>query len=245
MNIPFIRKYLSMSQSDQSVFRIRAWAVHFYTSLGLATALFSLLAIFSGNARVFFILQGVSLLIDSTDGFFARRWNVKKWAPELDGRKLDDITDYLNYTFLPIAFSYKVGLITDAWVGILAVVLITSIYGFCQTGAKTSDGYFTGFPNFWNILVFYLFFFHLPVEINAAIMLLFSVFIFVPVKFISYSSPILKNSSYILSFIYIFVLGLIVFNIDHLDIRLVWLSLIGPIYYLATAIYLHFSRQSL
>ena len=60
-------------------------------------------------------------------------------APELDGRKLDDITDYLNYTFLPVAFSYKVGLITDPWVGILAVVLITSIYGFCQTGAKTSE----------------------------------------------------------------------------------------------------------
>jgi phosphatidylcholine synthase len=233
-----------MSRSDQFFFRLRAWGVHFYTSLGLAAALFALISIFSGNPQTFFILQGIALFIDSTDGFFARRWNVKHWAPELDGRKLDDITDYLNYTFLPVAFAYKFGLITDAWIAVLVVVLITSVYGFCQSGAKTSDGYFTGFPNFWNIVVFYLYFFNLPVPVNAVIMVAFSAFIFLPIKFLSYSSPILRGSSYILSFLYIIILGIIVVNIYNLDIRLLWLSLIGPVYYLASALYIQFSRQS-
>ncbi len=229
---------------NQWFLNFRAWSVHFYTSLGLATAFFSLLAIFSGNVKLFFIFQGISLFIDSTDGYFARRWNVKKWASQLDGRKLDDITDYLNYTFLPVAFTYKFGLITDSWLVVLVIVLITSIYGFCQTGAKTSDGFFTGFPNFWNVLVFYLYFFNWPVPVNALVMLLSSAFIFVPVKFLSYSSPVLRRSSYVLSFMYLVFLGIIVVNLNNLDIRLVWISLIGPIYYLFSALYLQFSKQS-
>jgi phosphatidylcholine synthase len=233
-----------MSRSDHWFFRLRAWTVHFYTSLGLVTALLSLVAIFSGSARTFFLFQGISLSIDATDGYFARRWNVKLWASALDGRKLDDITDYLNYSFLPVAFAYKFGLITDAWIAVLAVVLIASIYGFCQNGAKTTDGYFTGFPNFWNIVVFYLYFFHLPVTVNAIILVIFSAFIFIPVKFLSFSSPILRSSSYILSFLYLFVLSIIVININSLDIRIVWLSLIGPLYYLGAAVYMHFSGQT-
>ncbi len=233
-----------MTRSNQIFFRIRAWSVHLYTSLGLVTALFALLAIFSGNARNFFIFQGISLFIDSTDGFLARRWNVKTWASELDGRKLDDIIDFLNYTFLPVAFAYKFGLITDVWIFVLLLVLITSVYGFCQNVAKTSDGYFTGFPNFWNIVVFYLYFFNFSIPVNAIIMMLFSVFIFVPVRFLSYSSPILRRSSYALSFLYILLLGIIIVNFYKLDIRLVWFSLIVPLCYFSTSIYLHFSSQA-
>ncbi|HEX7557262.1 MAG TPA: hypothetical protein VF338_11600, partial [Leptolinea sp.] len=196
------------------------------------------------DVRSFFIFQGVSLIIDSTDGYFARRWKVKIWAPELDGRKLDDITDFLNYTFLPVAFAYKVGIVSNAWTSVLAIVLITSIYGFCQNIAKTSDGYFTGFPNFWNILIFYLYFFNLSAPVNAVIMLVFSLLIFVPVKYLSYSSPFLRRSTYAISLLYGIVLGFIVINLNNLDIRLVWLSLIGPLYYVIASVYLHLSGQS-
>jgi len=233
-----------MSLPNNHFYRLRAWLVHFYTSLGLVTGFFTLAALFSGDAHAFFIFQGVSLFIDASDGYFARRWNVKVWAPELDGRKLDDITDYLNYSFLPIAFAYKFGLVSGPWTAVLAFVLITSIYGFCQNVAKTTDGYFTGFPNFWNILVFYLYFFGLAVPVNSIILFVFAVLIFIPIKYLSFSSPILRGITYAISLLYGLVLFLIVSNFTNVDVRLVWLSLLGPLYYVVASVYLHFSGQS-
>jgi phosphatidylcholine synthase len=226
-------------------YRLRAWLVHLYTSLGLITGFFTLAALFSGDARAFFIFQGISMFIDATDGFFARRWKVKVWAPELDGRKLDDITDYLNYTFLPIAFAFRFGMVTGPWTAVLAVVLITSIYGFCQNVAKTSDGYFTGFPNFWNILIFYLYFFGFSVPVNSLILFIFAALIFVPVKYLSYSSPILRGITYAVSLLYGLVLVAILFNFNNVDMRLVWVSLIAPLYYAIASLYLHLTGQSI
>jgi phosphatidylcholine synthase len=234
-----------MPLPNNQFYRIRAWLVHFYTSLGLVTGLLTLFALFSGNARLFFIFQGMSIFIDATDGFFARRWKVKVWAPELDGRKLDDITDFLNYTFLPIGFAYKFGMVSGLWTIILAVVIIASVYGFCQNVAKTNDGYFTGFPNFWNILIFYLYFFGFSVPINSIILFGFAALIFVPVKYLSYSSPTLRGITFSISFLYGLVLSLILINFNHVDMRLVWFSLIAPIYYAAASIYLHLSGQSI
>lgn len=233
-----------MQKSEKWFYPLRAWTVHLYTSLGIATGFLSLLSIISGDARTFFILQFVSMFIDSTDGYFARRWNVKKWASGIDGRKLDDIIDYLNYAFLPIGFAFRFGLLTNAWAAVPIIVLIAAAYGFCQSGAKTTDGYFTGFPNFWNLLVFYLYLFNFPVPVNAIILLIFAAFIFVPLKFLSFSSRVFKKSSYLLNFIYLVILLVIVVNLYNLDIRLVWFSLIGPMYYFVTALYLHFSGQT-
>jgi phosphatidylcholine synthase len=218
--------------------------VHFYTSLGLVTGFFTLAALLTGDAKAFFIFQGISMFIDATDGYFARRWKVKIWAPELDGRKLDDITDYLNYAFLPVAFAYKFGMVNGTWTLVLAIVLITSVYGFCQNTAKTTDGYFTGFPNFWNLLIFYLYFFNFPVPVNAIILFIFAGLIFVPVKYLSYSSPVLRGITYFISLLYGVVLFLILINFNHVDIKLIWISLIAPLYYAIASIYLHISGQS-
>jgi phosphatidylcholine synthase len=225
-------------------FKLRAWMVHFYTSLGLITGFLSLNALLSADAKSFFIFQGISMFIDATDGYFARRWKVKVWAAELDGRKLDDITDYLNYAFLPIAFAYKFGMVNGPWTIVLAFVLITSVYGFCQNTAKTTDGYFTGFPNFWNLLIFYLYFFNFAVPINALILFIFAVLIFVPVKYLSFSSPILGGITYFISFLYGLVLLLILINFNHVDIKLIIISLLAPLYYAAASVYLHISNQS-
>jgi phosphatidylcholine synthase len=233
-----------MQFQNNIFFRIRAWFVHLYTSLGLISGLLSLAAIFSGDARGFFIYQGVSIFIDATDGYFARRWKVKVYASGLDGRKLDDITDFLNYTFLPVAFAYKFGLVTGPWITVLALVLITSVYGFCQNVAKTSDGYFTGFPNFWNVLIFYLFLFGFSVPVNSIILFIFAALIFVPIKYLSYSSPVLRITTLGFGLFYGLMLLLILINFDSIDMRLVWLSLAAPFYYIIASIYLHFSGQS-
>src|ERR1043165_1101811 len=56
---------------------------------------------------------------------------------------------------------------TDGWLGRLA-----SAYGFSQTNAKTDDGFFLGFPSYWNIVAFYLYVLRLPGALSLAIILL-------------------------------------------------------------------------
>jgi phosphatidylcholine synthase len=215
--------------------KVRAWLVHLYTSLGLVLALFSLIAILNKDIKGFFVLQCLAMFIDSTDGAMARGFKVKVWAAGLDGRKLDDITDYINYTFLPLFFAFSFGMVKEPWV--LGIVLIAAAYGFCQVSAKTNDGYFTGFPNFWNILVFYLFVFNIEPLANSIILLVFAALIFVPFKYLSYSSKSLRNLTYAFSLIFAIPVAIFIGNLEHPNMILIWISLLGPVFYLATALY--------
>jgi phosphatidylcholine synthase len=90
--------------------------------------------------------------VDATDGVLARMARVKEVTPSFDGARLDDIVDYLTFTFLPILLLYHAGDLPADWGWIpVAAVLLSSAYGFSPTDAKTSDNYFTGFPSYWNI----------------------------------------------------------------------------------------------
>jgi phosphatidylcholine synthase len=90
-----------MTVNQRRFFVMRAWLVHFYTSLGLVCALFGLIFIASGDLKLALIPMALAMFIDSTDGTLARCWKVTTYTPQFDGRKLDDITDYINYAFLP------------------------------------------------------------------------------------------------------------------------------------------------
>ena len=52
---------------------------------------------------------------------------------------------------------------------VLVVALVASGYGFCQIPAKTTDGYFVGFPSYWNIVAFYLYLLEMTGWLAAAI----------------------------------------------------------------------------
>src|SRR5207249_737286 len=111
-----------------------------------------------------FVLMLVATLIDATDGTLARRVRIKEVLPGFDGRKLDDLVDFLTYTTLPLLLIWRAQLLPagqDAW---LLCPLLASAYGFCQVAAKTADGYFLGFPSLWNVVAFYLYVLHLQVE---------------------------------------------------------------------------------
>ena len=65
-----------------------------------------------------FVLMLVASLVDATDGTLARKVRVKEVLPEFDGRKLDDIIDFLTYTFLPLLLIWRAGLFpegAEAW----------------------------------------------------------------------------------------------------------------------------------
>ena len=221
--------------------KIRAWAVHFYTSLGLIASLLAMRSLVEGHPRNVFLFLGLALWIDSTDGMLARGWEVITWTPRFDGRKLDDITDYLNYTFIPVFFAYQFGLVSGGWTLVLPVVLLASAYGFCQKAAKTDDGYFTGFPSYWNVVVFYMYLLDTPSVLNGLVLLILAVMVFIPIKYIYPSrTPILRQLNIGLGVFWFLALVVVMLRFEHPDLRLLYLSLIYPAYYMGLSFYLHF-----
>src|SRR6185437_1874310 len=80
------------------IVRVSAWCVHFYTALGLAAAAAIAVLMVRGGPDAFrwsFLLMLAATVVDATDGTMARRVGVKKVLPNFDGRKLDDLTDFL------------------------------------------------------------------------------------------------------------------------------------------------------
>ncbi len=140
--------------------RFLAWSVHFYTALGLVAAAGIAVLLVRPDGESFrwaFVLMLIATVIDATDGTLARRARVKEVLPGFDGRRLDDLVDFLTYTFLPLFLIRQARILPegqDAW---LLLPLLASAYGFCQVSAKTDDGYFLGFPSYWNLVAFYLY----------------------------------------------------------------------------------------
>src|SRR2546426_826380 len=131
-----------------------AWCVHGYTALGLVAVGGIAYAILNAQYHYAFLLMFVATIIDATDGTLARAINIKEVLPHFDGRRLDDLIDFQTYTALPLLLIWRAGLLqeySEAW---LLAPLLASMYGFCQTSAKTDDGYFLGFPSYWNIIAF-------------------------------------------------------------------------------------------
>ena len=216
-----------------------AWGVHLYTSLGLLAGFLALLAIIDRDISRALLFLAIALFIDAVDGSLARKADVERWTPQFDGRKLDDITDYLNYTFIPVVFAYRFDLVVGiAGHLVLGLVLILSAYGFCQKAAKTDDGFFTGFPNFWNIVILYLYIFHLSPAVNALILLFFAILMLVPFKYITHHTERFHRLTMAVFSLFTVALLLIGVTIPATPAWLMALSLFGPIYYLGMSAYL-------
>jgi phosphatidylcholine synthase len=129
--------------------------------------------------------MGAAMIVDSVDGILARRAQTKVAAPRVDGALLDNIIDYVNYVMAPAFFLFVSGLLPPIWsfVGVSTIVL-ASAYQFTQPEAKTDDHFFKGFPSYWNIIVFYLFFWQTPPWVNLVIVLALVVLVFVPIKYV-------------------------------------------------------------
>ncbi len=223
----------------------RAWAVHAYTSLGLVAGFLALRAmLLQMDAQLTFVWLGVALFIDATDGPFARRWEVTRWTPNFSGRKLDDIVDYLNYTFLSVFAAYRFGLAPSWGMPVLWAVLIASAYGFCEESAKTDDGYFTGFPSYWDVIVFYLYLLDGPGWANALILAIFAVLVFVRVKYVTWKTKILHNVTFVLSMAWCASLLALIVLFEQAPLWLVWLSLLFPAYHFGLSFYLHLTGRS-
>lgn len=164
------------------------WCVHFYTALGLVAAAAIAAFIVQGEPEGYrraFLLMIVATLIDATDGTFARRVRIKEVVPGFDGRRLDDIVDFLTYTSLPLLLIWRARLLPEGWEVCLLLPLLASAYGFCQVSAKTNDGYFLGFPSYWNLVAFYLYTLRpLPGWLSVGAVILLALMTFVPSRYL-------------------------------------------------------------
>jgi len=173
-----------------------AWAVHAFTALGLiAAAAIAVRIVEGGDARFVqaFWLMIAATAIDALDGPLARYARVQEVLPGFDGRRLDDLIDFVNYTCLPLLLIWRAELLPGSWSWGLVLPLIASVYGFSQTDAKTDDGFFLGFPSYWNVVAFYLYFLKLDARWNLGIVTVLAILTFVPLRYFYPTQPGLAN----------------------------------------------------
>lgn len=165
--------------------RSAGWMIHMFTASGACFGLLALYAIHQQHLLEALWLMCAAIVIDSVDGMFARMVNIKQAVPEIDGALLDNIVDFFNYTVVPAFFLLATDLLPPDW-RVLSVmtIIFSSAYQFTQVDAKTSDHFFKGFPSYWNIAVFYLFFWQLNAWANMTILLALAVLSFVPIKYV-------------------------------------------------------------
>lgn len=165
--------------------RVLAYGVHVFTALGAALGLLALQAVITGDMAQAFLWLGAALVVDALDGPLARRLRVKDLARRYDGAQLDLVVDFITYVFVPAAMLLREDVMAQPW-GLIAglVVTLTSALYFADTGMKTDDWWFRGFPAVWNIVVFHIVAFAPPVGVSLAVVGIATVLMFVPVVFV-------------------------------------------------------------
>ena len=86
--------------------KIAAWAVHGFTGSGAVLGFLAIISILNTDAVGAFLWLGLALLIDGIDGTLARKVDVNKQIPNIDGTILDSVVDYLNYVIIPSLMIY-------------------------------------------------------------------------------------------------------------------------------------------
>ena len=129
------------------------------------------------------------------------------------------------------------------WVA--AAMLLSSGYGFSRRDAKTPDHFFTGFPSFWNVVVFYLLVAGWSSSVNAAVLLVFIVLVFIPVKYVYPSrTPVVRVFTNAAGCVWGALLLLMLWQYPAVSRPVMWVSLAFPAYYFALSLWL-WNRRSL
>ncbi len=222
-----------------------AWTAHVYTALGAVADLLAALAITEGRYRDAFAWMALAVVIDASDGWWARFVRVREFTPTFDGTLLDNIVDYVTYVFVPALFVVWARLVPVPWnVVVAAVMLVASAAGFCRNDAKSPDHFFTGFPSYWNIVILYLFAARLEPAENAAVLLALAVLVFVPVGYV-YPSRMrtLQALTILLGCVWGALVCAMIWRIPDVPRPWVAVSLLFPLYYTILSFALHARRS--
>ena len=222
-----------------------AWCVHAYTATGAVCAFLAAQAVVVDNLRFAFLWLFAAVLIDSSDGWFARLVQVQKRLPQFSGAKLDDIVDYLTYVFVPALIVWRADLVPPAWsLAVAAAMLLSSAYGFVSADAKTDDHFFTGFPSYWNIVVLYLVVFGLPPLANAIVLGAFAALVFVRIGYVYPTrTTAWRSATLIMCGLWGALMLVLVLRLPNPPRAAAWLSLLFPVYYAVLSVALHLQRS--
>jgi phosphatidylcholine synthase len=221
-----------------------AWAVHLYTATGAVLAFLATAAVMADDFRAAFLWLFAAVVVDASDGTLARLAHVHERLPHFSGEKVDDLVDYLTFVFVPCLIVWRAELVPAAWTfGVVAIMLLSSAYGFACADAKTADHFFTGFPSYWNIAALYLLAGGLPQLVNAAILLALAALVFVRIGYLypTRTAPARRLTMTLTIFWGVLVLAMIL-RLPDVPRAIVYISLLFPIYYVTFSFVLHARR---
>ncbi len=226
--------------------RVAALAVHVFTASGALLGFLALRAALGGDLRAAFLWLMAATAVDAVDGVLARAARVRDAAPHIDGARLDDVVDYVTYVFVPAVIAWQAGLLpAAAALPVTAAMLVSSALGFSRNDAKTEDHFFTGFPSYWNIVVFYLAAGAWPPTVNAGILLTCAALVFVPIRYVYPSrTPVLRGLTNALGVAW--AGGMVLLALQLPVVHRGWLlaSLAYPAYYTGLSLALHARRPA-
>jgi phosphatidylcholine synthase len=216
-------------------------ALHAYTASGSVLALLIVIVAMDGDTIGALWLLLAALVIDGTDGMLARRLRVSEALPWFDGARLDDIVDYLTYAFAPMVLLWAGGYLPSGWLGpaLAALPLMASSYQFCRVDAKTADHFFLGFPSYWNVVAFYVVVLDLSTAITAAILLVCTALVFIPVRYLYPSrTKAFRSTTLALTAVWLVAYAVLLVQVPDPHPLVVAVSLLYLVYYAALSIYL-------
>jgi phosphatidylcholine synthase len=165
--------------------KAKAWSAHAITITGVIFGLLSMLALVNGQPQGCLLWLGAALIVDGLDGTLARKFQVKVVLPHFDGVILDSVIDYLSYVFIPALFIYQYIEMPPA-LSLVAVglILVSSLYCFCNVNMKSKDNYFVGFPAAWNVVALYLFLLDMSATTNLVVVIVLAALTLTRMKFL-------------------------------------------------------------
>ena len=224
--------------------RAAAIAVHAYTASGSVLALLMVHYSYRGDVDTVLWLFLAAMVVDGTDGILARRVRVKEVLPGFDGALLDNIVDYMTYVLAPMALLWANGYLPDGTFGAVCAVvpLLASCVQFCRTDAKpvvAGEHFFLGFPSYWNVLAFYVVATGLGQSATAAVILVCTVLVFVPIRYVYPSrTEALWQLTFVLTTLWFAAYAVIVAQLPSPDDLVVAASVGYLGYYLALSLWL-------
>lgn len=176
--IPRPRKKVTWPQA-------RAFSVHLLTASGSFLAFLSLVAAAEKQWTAMFLWLGLALFVDGIDGPIARKLEVKEVLPTWSGELLDNIIDYVTYVLIPAFALYQSGFMGEGLSFLsAAIIVVSSAIYYADTGMKTKENFFKGFPVVWNMVVFTLFAIAPGEWVSFAVVVIAAVLSFVPMNFL-------------------------------------------------------------
>ncbi len=220
----------------------QSYLVHIFTVSGVFLSFLALAEAIDGNLPLMFFYLAIALFVDGIDGSLARRVDVKKYTPNINGEILDNIIDFLNYVFVPSFVIYWLELVPKGLELLIAGLILTvSCYTFANNNIKTSDFYFSGFPALWNVVVLYFYILNTDPFTNLIVILILSILTFIPIKYLHpFRVKKLRKTS--LSFLLIWMISTVILlyfnNLDEIILNISFsFWILTNLYFLLLTVY--------